>query len=219
LRINSKDIIAGQPILKIRKLCRYIGGGTWEKEWLINLITEVVQVDLNTAKEIFDVLKEQGFIEQKKIGKQKLWINTIKGNSLAMASAAKPILRKTAEIKLRDFMDRVKQVNENDYYLFKVRKVILFGSYLGSSDKLGDIDIAIELVPKEQDPDKHIVLTQQRAQEAINQGRSFSTLLDQLFWARNEVRRFLKSRSRSISLHETNDPILKQVEFKVIYEE
>ena len=218
MQIKSTDTIAGQPIFKIRKLCRYTAGKAWEKEWLLQLIISIIEVDSTTSKHIFNSLVEQGFFEQAKEGKRQEWVNTIKGNSLSMASAAKPILRKTAEKILEDFLKRVKEVNENNYYLFYVEKVIVFGSILGSNEKLGDIDIAIELVPKEKDSGKHMEFIKQRAYDAVEHGRYFPNFLDQLLWARTEVKMFLKSRSRSISLHETNDPILKQIEYKVIYE-
>lgn len=115
-------------------------------------------------------------------------------------------------------MERVKEVNSNDYYLYQVKKVIVFGSYLSTKERLGDIDIAIELVPKEGEPKRYGKLTRERAREARDKGRTFSSFIDELYWARTEVKRFLKSRSRSISLHETDDPILEQVAYQVIYE-
>jgi predicted nucleotidyltransferase len=60
-----------------------------------------------------------------------------------MASAAKPISRASAEKKLAEFLDRVRKVKEDDYFLYKVEKVIVFGSYLGSADLLSDIDLAV----------------------------------------------------------------------------
>ena len=46
----------------------------------------------------------------------------------------------------------------------------------------------------------------------------FSNFVEQLFWPQTEVLKYLKSHSRSISIHTTDDQILKQVDFKVIYE-
>jgi predicted nucleotidyltransferase len=43
----------------------------------------------------------------------------------------------------------VKEVNEAGKFLYRVRKVALFGSFLTESSTVGDLDIAIELVPKE----------------------------------------------------------------------
>ena len=65
---------------------------------------------------------------------------------------------------------------------------------------------------------RHGKLTRDRAREERDKGRTFSSLIDELYWAQTEVKRFLKSRSRSISLHETDDPILEQVAYQVIYE-
>lgn len=41
-------------------------------------------------------------------------------NALALASAAKPILRTTAEKKINEFLERVRDVNRNEYYKYKI---------------------------------------------------------------------------------------------------
>lgn len=219
MRINKNDTIANQPVLIVRKLLKHIAGRQWPDDSIFKLITDVLQVNKNSAIEILTTLKEEGYLEKVELGRRQVWVTTIKGNSLMMASAAKPIKRETADKLFSDFLKRVEQVNQEDYYLYKISTVIIFGSYLGQEDRLGDIDIAVEIIPKEQDTKKHSSLTHQRANEAKQNGRNFNNMVEELFWAREEVKRYLRSRSRSISLHETTDPILKQVEYKVIYEE
>lgn len=105
-------------------------------------------LDREKADALIIELERESYI--KKAGRfrdEQLWGNTIKGNALALASAAKPILRSTAERKINEFLERVKEVNRNDYYLYKIKKVVVFGSYLSDAEKLGDIDLAIEIVP------------------------------------------------------------------------
>jgi len=58
-----------------------------------------------------------------------------------------------------------------------------------------------------------------RIDEALYTGRAFSNFAEQLFWPQTEVKQFLKSRSRSISLHSMEDGVLEQCESKVIFEE
>jgi predicted nucleotidyltransferase len=64
---------------------------------------------------------------------------------LGAASAAKPITRQTAERALDDFLARVVLVNRRAYYLAKVTKVVVFGSFLRPDiERLGDVDVAVE---------------------------------------------------------------------------
>ena len=82
------------------------------------------------------------------------WEVTNKGRTLALASAAQPILRKTAERKISELLERVKIINTSPRYLFEVTKVIVFGSYLTEKQKINDIDIAVTLERKEADNNK-----------------------------------------------------------------
>lgn len=86
-------------------------------------------------------LKEQG---------SKTWTTTQAAQTFASATAAKPITREKAERALADFLARVDRVNSDDGFLAKVTRVIVFGSYLRTGiDRLSDVDIAVELAPKE----------------------------------------------------------------------
>lgn len=216
MRIDSSDILAGQPLMKIREFLKYVHS----RDWTIDYVTHKFAIDESAALAIVDILEKEGYIEKSnKFRDEQTWSNTLKGNSLAMATAAKPILRKSAEKILERFMERVREVNKNDEFLFKVKKVIVFGSYLSDKDKINDIDIAIELVHKEKDEKRRRKLDQEKISKARKNGRVFSNVVEEVCWPEIEVRRFLKSRSHSISLHDTHDKILEQVNYSVIYEE
>jgi hypothetical protein len=137
---------------------------------------------------------------------------------LARPYSPHPFFRESAEKALVEFMDRVQEVNEDGRFLFRVRKVVLFGSFLIGSATLGDLDIAVELVPKEADAKKHSELILARANEAALNGKSFRNFIERLDFAAQEVRSFLKSRSRIIQLTDCQDGVLKIAEHRVIYE-
>jgi len=73
------------------------------------------------------------------------WRNTMAGNALANATAAAPISRADADRVLNAFLIRVGIVNDAKTSLYRVGKVVVFGSYLGNQDRVGDIDLAIRL--------------------------------------------------------------------------
>ena len=150
-----------------------------------------------------------------------MWRKTLKGSTLGLASAAKPVLRKTADSILAKFMERVQIVNSDSNFLVKVKKVLIFGSYLTQSPRINDIDIAVELAWKENHPKikgknkAHVAV--EHARNAASKGRRFSTYVNELYWPEQEVELFLKARSRTISLHTTEDGILDQVESRLYF--
>ena len=90
-------------------------------------------------------------------------------------------------------MDRVREVNEAGRFLFRVRKVVLFGSFLTESSTIGDLDLAIELVPKEADARKHSELILAHANEAALNGKRFRNFVQRLDFAAQEVRSYSES--------------------------
>lgn len=100
---------------------------------------------------------------------------------------------------LSEFIKRVQLVNSNRNYLYSVRRFAVFGSFLQDGDRLGDVDVAVDLNSRVVFDREHkwVELFQQRARDS---GRSFSSFEEELFWPRREVLLALKSRKRSISI-------------------
>ncbi|WP_240983733.1 hypothetical protein [Acididesulfobacillus acetoxydans] len=87
-----------------------------------NLVSDVLGLDSADSNKLIQVLIDQGFVERMTDPTGEVqYINTIKGNALSMASAAKPISRVTAEKKLEEFLNRVRQVNGNPDYCYFVK--------------------------------------------------------------------------------------------------
>ena len=120
---------------------------------------------------------------------------------MSSATSAKPITRATVEKALREFLVRVERVNRDARFLGRVNRVVLFGSMLRDDvDRLSDVDLAVEVVPKIADRDRLAAKNRQRVEALAREGHAFRDIFDvQLHWYR-EVFRFLKSRSRVLSL-------------------
>jgi len=211
MNIDTRDKIAGQPILEIRKLLKR----GMNKSWNEYLAQRILNVNLRDSIEIIKELKNQCLIEKsdefrdfENAKNKDYWKNTLKGNALAMARA-KTIYRRTAEKKLAEFLVRVKKLKDDDGFLYKVGKVLVFGSYLDNSkERLGDLDIAVSILPKEKFR-KKLEMIEKRFEGTLNFNEIEKPLLD--------VIRLLKSCSRIISLHPISDGILLQTEFKEVY--
>jgi hypothetical protein len=146
-----------------------------------------------------------GYIEPLKGGKYR---NTSEGNAVAQVSNARPIKRETAQKALDEMLQRVKQVNLEREYLYSVEKVALFGPYFEGADKIKDVDVAIELSPKERNAERLAAASKKQADEAEAGGKRFKSFADKRAWSRNRVLAFLKGKSRALSLYELNADIL-----------
>ncbi len=221
MRINPNEKIAEVPILEVRKLLKYVDN---ESDWGNNYVTRILELSPQKANRLLLELERRGYIERGVIFKRdQLWRKTLKGSTLGLASAAKSVTRETADRVFSEFLERVKQVNSDPCFLMKVKKAVVFGSYLGDSARLNDIDIAVELDWKEDHPRllgrEKAQAVLDYAQEAQKKGRRFGTFTDQLAWPEDEVKLYLKSRSRTLSIHSVSDEILDIVESKVVFSE
>ncbi len=217
MRIKSDELVAGYPAKKIRELLRQT-----DEFLTVRLVTKVIGVKGRDAVCLLERLESEGFTEKNPVfsrpGDETHWKLTVKGGAVKKALFSAPVSRQTAEKALSEFIDRIRRVNADERFLYRVQKAVLFGSYLTDSTHVGDLDIAIDLSPKEPDHKKHVDLILARADEAAWQGRRFRSYLDQMSFAYDEVMKFLKARSRIIQFTECRDGVLTIAESRVIYE-
>jgi hypothetical protein len=155
-----------------------------------------------TGRELASALAGLGLIQQLQ---RHGWTITPAGIRFTAATAAKRLKRATAERALVAFLDRVACVNTDPYFLGRVSRVALFGSMLHpDTDRPGDIDLAVEIVPKIADWDTHIEKNNDRTQELLCLGHRFRHSIEYAVCWQLEVFRFLKGRSRALSLADYN---------------
>jgi predicted nucleotidyltransferase len=130
---------------------------------------------------------------------------TFRGEAFASASAAKPVFRKTADTLLQQFLERLDSVHSNPDYAYGVESAVLFGSMLSEVERLGDVDIAIELLPRVAEEAEFRKWFDRRRDAAREQGSHFRSTFDWIFWPREEIFQMLRSRSRTLSLHGIHD--------------
>lgn len=201
MHIQPQDELQGIPLRAWRDAFRTIGGAIISQEWF-----EVrFQVDPKVAADLVGAALEAGFIEPERDG---WWRPTIKGRSLAMASL-RTYKRAKVEDALAAFLERVATMNRDESFLIGVQRVRVFGSFLGPSADLSDLDLDVELFRKF-DPDTHQRLCAERLPANCR------SILDQLFWPEDQAMKFLKARSPILSLH-YGDEIVDQVDSKVVF--
>jgi hypothetical protein len=131
MNIDSKQTIAGVPILKIRAFLRQHHQWGW-------YAATVESSFPGSGQAILNALIDEGYVEPS--DRPDLYNTTPKGGALVKASAAKPVSRKTAERCLKEFLARVEEVRRSPEFVWKVKRVILFGSYLTTDRMLDAID-------------------------------------------------------------------------------
>lgn len=94
------------------------------------------------------------------------------------------IIRVKADKLVNDFTQRVVDINNNHYYLYRVSKNLLFGSYINkNAADFGDIDIGFELKRKNENPDEFEKLNWEFMDKG--KGKCFSSFIDELYYSRN----------------------------------
>lgn len=127
--------------------------------------------------------------------------DTQAGETLSVATAARPVTRQTAERALAQFLERVARVNDDPYFLARVTRVALYGSMLRPEvERLSDVDLAVQMVAKEPDFERLRKANAERIEQLAVLGQRFSNFLEEQFCWFLETFRLLKGRSRVISL-------------------
>jgi hypothetical protein len=132
------------------------------------------------------------------------------GRGFARASAAPKLKRSSSSKILADLVSRAHSTEDDNQFLSKVTELIVFGSYLGSSERIGDIDVAYSIGRKQ--PDLDMDAYDSVCEESFyGHGRIAKTILDIPAWPEEQVRLRLKNRQRSISLHRMDEFLKLQV--------
>jgi hypothetical protein len=198
MRITKEEVVAGHPALRVRGFLRRFDSGFFMQ----SAVETFMQLKPAEAETFINEMVALELIEPTMpFDNEAAFEVAGRGLAFANATAAKPIYRRTAERVLREFMDRVDAVNASKEYAFSIRGAVLFGSMLSCADRLGDVDVAIDLKPRISDLIQRRQFCDRRRRIALEQGRTFSSPTSCALWPRNEVLLQLKAGSRSLSLH------------------
>lgn len=201
MRISREINIAGQPALALRDAFKRLSLSIWTSDCLGSRLG---LADHEAAKAC-DELVDDGYLEVQEWNGQRLYSLTTKGNSLALASAAKPISRRRAEGLVAEVLERALVINAEGRYAYGVDRIVAFGSYLSASPDLGDVDLAVELYPKHSHPPAQQAEEQDYCRRVQLEGRRFRSPFDRMLAPRMDVFAALKNKSRYVSIHEASE--------------
>jgi hypothetical protein len=195
LQIRSTDTISGIPIKKLRGFFRHLV--SWHQHsFELPRLQEQLSLDKESAQALAAELETQGYIKPPENG---VYNFTDKGEELVRASAAGKVSRQMAENALIGLLARVEQYNSDPTKLLTIEVVVVFGSFLGANEKLGDLDIAVKY--RHRNPNNHDPTTTALAY-AERSGRHFSNIVEWISWPNTELCQILKGRKRTIAIQD-----------------
>jgi len=107
--------------------------------------------------------------------------------------------RETCTLELNELLNRAEQVNHDPYYLYYVKELIVFGSYVNTQNpKIHDLDIALDL---EQKCDDREFVMKKSSERVRASGKSLS-FVDTIYYCYIETAKYLQNRSHILSLHD-----------------
>jgi hypothetical protein len=192
VRLQRGVQVAGVDPDVARRLARACHGG---HAYPTSVVATWSQLSPGETDELLACLAEAGFLERQVRqwdGESHVeWATTVRGGALANASFLKPMTREKAQWLLEGVLERASTYNADPAKPTWVERIAIFGSFLDrDAADFGDLDLQVELVSRPADD-----LVEAKLAYARASGRSFSTFMDQLFWAEKEARQVLKNRS------------------------
>jgi hypothetical protein len=103
-------------------------------------------------------------------------------------------------------IERAREVNTSDQYLYRVKRVVLFGSMLTDQPLVGDVDLAVLLAIRAGDTEMQRADEEDFIKRAKARGMSFSTSIEQLAYPQTVVWKHLKARSRILRTRKNITP-------------
>lgn len=208
-QISGEQEIGGVPILRVRDWLSRDSMRTRSclvacfHRWKLTRYEPEEQIS-HRVTTLMNALSKLGYIveeEKRYPDESQFYKLTRTGEEFAGASGAKRVKRATAAQTLEGFMSRVAEVNADPRFLVRVTRAVVYGSYVRGEETVGDLDLAVDYESK---------LTGEERKEAFKKhfkasGRISRGVLDLWQWPELEVKLFLKSRKRTISLHSFYD--------------
>ena len=214
MKLNSNDLICGVKAKIIRDF--------FTKHEQIQdpdspHATNFTMLGLHTQKDtrlFIEKLENEGYYAKKTThNKDIYWERENKALGITNVKFIKRITRVKADKILSDFIERIKQLKEDPYYISHVTEARVFGSYLDDqAGDLGDIDLQIVLSLKPG-------YTHEQANEiGWKRGghKNLNYLMHICYASETEPKRFLKNRNRYLSF---NGDSKKTHKYKIIYKD
>jgi hypothetical protein len=215
VHIDPAAKIAGHPALAVRDFLRRHANTVWYADRL----AVVLKVPPTTARAIVKELARLGYVgrERTRGTRDPLWCVRDPGLRFASARGGPRLRRERADRLLAEMIARCEAANAQESFAYWVARLSVFGSYLSHKPTLGDLDVVLDLEPKERNMEAQMRRDVARWRLARAQGRCV-TEDDLYLWADTEVRRFVRGRASYVQLCPRRDIEKLGIETRVVFE-
>ena len=140
MRIELNQTIVGFSATQIRQLMRETLGGPIS----LRRVKQSLRCPESIARRVLVDLEREGLVQTVDDHLEP----SLKGNALAQATAARPLVRNTAQRLVAEVVLRARLLNLDDGWAYRVGMLVVFGSYVDGVERPNDIDVACQLVPR-----------------------------------------------------------------------
>lgn len=204
MRIEKDQLVGGLPARDVRHFMRSAAGTIIRPRTMAQLCG----LSRKKAEHFLNELENEGLLSSK----EDYWEATAKGYAFAMATAAKPLRKSTAEQLVAEIIARAQLINVDAKLAFRVQRLVIFGSFMRGANRPNDVDIGCTLVPRFRGEQQRVIEDQRRAEKG-----NFANTSEWAVWPKLEVVKILKSRSRGLSVQEISDSTLGSMDHRVIF--
>jgi hypothetical protein len=204
MRIDKDQIVAGLPARDVRRFMRSVT----RKVIHAGSAAQTLGLTKRESEQFLCGLEREGLISTE-TGYTEY---TVKGSAFAMATAARPLHKNTAERLVGEVVERAQIVNLDTRFAYRVEELILFGSVMKGADRPNDVDIGCKLIQRFHGERQRIVEDQCRAKKG-----AFRNTIEWAYWPKFEILKTLKSRSRGLSIHDMADWNLGDIDHRAIF--
>lgn len=178
------------------KLARSIAQACSDGWQTLGQIARQVGCDKDQISSALPSLEEGGFVMER----EGLWTDTATGmNELTQARFGKSMTRNEADALLERTISRAREYNATEGYPYFIEELRVFGSYLTRAEELGDLDVWIVI---DERPGFKVDRNWRSSYYGIDGSARPRNIIDHLYLGKTELARFLKQRSRKLSLHD-----------------
>lgn len=207
IKISPEDRIAGAPAAAVIKLLKVLSQGEISTRQALGISIKGLDVNVELLRRL---VSEERLLQ---VDKKNTWTLTEKGFLYSKAQLTK-IKRTTAAGIIKEIPSSADRINADDELAYRVERLAIFGSYLSDKDRIGDVDIAADLIPRLADKNEQYNLLMSRAESG---GKRISSPVHKSAYASNEVWSALKCGRKSVSVHSYNDLYATGCAFRTLY--
>jgi hypothetical protein len=143
---NLADKVAGYTLREIRDLLQWLRQRSFGRY----AVAKRLKISKREAYTVINALVDRGFLAVNPDNIDRFQ-TTLQGATLRNTRMWKRIARAKADKIVADLIARAEQMNASPdkEWLYYVNRIFVFGSYTGDSPMLGDIDIVLDMSPRE----------------------------------------------------------------------